>query len=255
MSWYPIAPQSICNDQMKARAIDRKPHLPSQVATLIQREITVGRLKPGDRLPTEHSLAQSFGVSRNVVREAMARLRSDGIIDSRQGIGAFLLPRKASAHFRIDAETLTDLVEFGHLFELRAMLEIRAAGLAAERRLPDAIEDLTAALERMRGAEKWASGGVDADLDFHRALARATGNPYIAQMVAFISDQTRSSILQTQERYGTKSEVIEVTIAEHAAIHKAVLSGSSAEARKAMSRHISSAAARLGVEVRVDHRS
>ena len=240
---------------MKTRLIDRKPHLPSQVAALIQREITVGRLKPGDRLPTEHSLAQSFGVSRNVVREAMARLRSDGIIDSRQGIGAFLLPRKSATHFRIDAETLTDSSEFGHLFELRAMLEIRAAGLAAERRLPDAIEDLTAALERMRGAEKWESGGVDADLDFHRALARATGNPYITQMVSFISDQTRSSILQTQERYGTKSEVIEVTIAEHAAIHKAVLSGSPAEARKAMSRHISGAAARLGVEVKVDHRS
>src|SRR5690349_5425349 len=125
---------------MKIRTIERKPHLPSQVASLITQEIAAGRLKPGDQLPTEQALSQSYGVSRNVVREAIARLRSEGIVQSRQGVGAFLT-RAESTTLRIDAEKLKDLGEFRHIFELRAMLEIRAAGLAAERRFKPALKD------------------------------------------------------------------------------------------------------------------
>src|SRR5689334_12440796 len=97
---------------MKLPAIKRQTHLPTQVAHLIMQEIAAGRLKPGDQLPTEHALAESLGVSRNVVREAIARLRSDGIVQSRQGVGAFLARVAPAATLRIDAESLKDLGEF-----------------------------------------------------------------------------------------------------------------------------------------------
>jgi GntR family transcriptional regulator, transcriptional repressor for pyruvate dehydrogenase complex len=240
---------------MKLPTIGRQIHLPTRVANLITREIQAGRLKPGDQLPTEQALAGHLGVSRNVVREAMARLRSDGVVQSRQGVGAFLRRTGPAAILRIDVEALRDLREFQSLFELRAILEIRAAGLAARRRIPQAMKELKAALERMRGSEKWEQGGVDADLDFHRAVARGTGNPYLVMVVTFVSEQVRESIVKTRERLKSVAEVVEVTIAEHAAIYDAIREGSPAAARKAMSRHISSAAARLSVKIVVDHES
>jgi len=238
---------------VKLPTLERHTHLPTRVANLIAEEIHAGRLKPGDQLPPEHTLAATLGVSRNVVREAIARLRSDGIVQSRQGVGAFLA-RGASA-LRFNADALKDSEEFAHVFELRGILEIRAAGLAAERHDPRAMKEIKSALERMRNAEEWNQGGVDADLDFHRAVARATGNPYLLKFVAFVSEQVRESIAKTRERIGAVAEIVEVTIAEHAAIYEAIREGSPEAARKAMARHIRNAGARLGIEVAIDHRS
>lgn len=240
---------------MKFPRIERQNHLPTQVANLITQEISAGRLKPGDQLPTEQALTESFGVSRNVVREAIARLRSEGVVESRQGIGAFLLRTQPATTLRFEAESLKDLEEFRHVFELRAILEIRAAGLAAERRQAQAMKDLKTALGRMRGSQKWAQGGVDADLDFHRAVARATGNPYLVKVSSFITEQMRESIAKTRERLKSEAEIVDVTIAEHVVIYEAIRDGSPAAARRAMSRHINNAAARLGVELIVDHQS
>ncbi len=159
---------------MKLDTLDRTPHLPWRIADALHREIGEGRLKPGDRLPGEQVLADSFGVSRNVVREAIARLRSDRVVQSRQGIGAFVIRNAASPVLRIEPEVMADTASFRNVFELRAMLEVRAAGLAAKRGTPVGKQAITAALDRMRGPEKWADAGVDADLEFHRAVALAT---------------------------------------------------------------------------------
>lgn len=240
---------------MKLRTIERQTQLPTRVATLLSQEITAGRLKPGDRLPTEQALAANFGVSRNVVREAIARLRSDGIVQSRQGVGAFLTRTEPASTLRIDVESLNDAEEFRNVLELRAILEIRAAGLAAERRVPDAMRDLTNAMKRMRSCEQLDQNAVEADVDFHRAVARATGNPYLVKVISFVSEQTRQSIVATRKRLQTVPEVMDLTIAEHTAIHDAIVEGLSAAARKAMSRHINNAAIRLGIQMEVDHTS
>jgi len=240
---------------MKLGTLGRTPHLPSRVAAQIVEEITEGRLKPGDRLPTEQALAESFGVSRNVVREAISRLRSDGMIQSRQGVGAFIVRSEANSTLRIDPETLTDRSAFLGLFELRAILEIRAAGIAAQLCGPAQLAALADALGRMRGAEKWEKGGVDADLEFHRLVARATGNPYLAMVIGFLSEQVRESIMETRARAGPVGALIDVTIAEHQAIYDALAEGAPHAARKAMSTHINNAAARLGYTLSIDETS
>lgn len=240
---------------MKLAALKPRERLPNRVAGLISAHIKSGNLKPGDRLPTEQELSTRLGVSRNVVREAIARLRSDGIIESRQGVGAFLVRTEPATALRFDAVSVENLEDFRHVFELRAVLEIRAAGLAAARRDPAGMKDLKAALDRMSGSDKWEATGVDADLAFHRAVARATGNPYLVRVSAFITQQMRESIARTRQSVASTAEITAITIAEHSAVYDAIRAGSPIAARKAMSRHIRNAAARLGVDVVVDHRS
>jgi GntR family transcriptional repressor for pyruvate dehydrogenase complex len=237
---------------MKLDVLDRRPDLPSRIVEAIQREIVEGRLKLGDRLPGEQVLADSFGVSRNVVREAIARLRSDGVVQSRQGIGAFVVRNTTIPSLHVDPKVINNRVLFNNVFELRGMLEVRAAGLAAKRGSPQQHAAITTALERMR--EEWSGDvGVDADLDFHRAVALATGNDYIAKVVSFVSEHMRDSIFATRSRPGAEVEtIIRITIAEHEAIHDAIVAQSPEEARVAMARHIINAAARVGLALALD---
>jgi GntR family transcriptional regulator, transcriptional repressor for pyruvate dehydrogenase complex len=237
---------------MKLDTLDRRPYLPSRVVQAIQREIIEGRLKLGDRLPGEQVLAGSFGVSRNVIREAIARLRSDGVVESRQGVGAFVVRDAAFPSLHIDPEIINDRALFNDVFELRGMLETRAAGLAAKRGSPQQHAAITIALDHMR--KEWNGDlGVDADLEFHRAVASATGNDYIAKVVSFVSEHMRESIFATRRRPGAEVEaIIRITIAEHEKIHDAILGQSPAEAREAMARHIMNAAARVGLTLVLD---
>ncbi len=233
--------------------LDRAPHLPARVVDAIRREIGEGRLKPGDRLPGEQMLAHTFKVSRNVVREAIARLRSDGVVQSRQGIGAFVVRATPSPVLRVEPEAASNRAAFTNVFELRAMLEVRAAGLAAKRGTAAQHAAISAALERMRGVEKWADKGVDADLEFHRAVALATGNDYIARVVGFVSEHMRESIVATRHRPDADVRaIVEITIAEHLAIHDAILATDAARARGAMEQHIINAAKRVGILIHSD---
>ena len=104
---------------LKLDKVNRGPHLSTLVASSISREIAQGRLKPGDQLPTEQALATTFGVSRNVVREAIARLRSEGRIWSQQGRGAFVADVANSTVLTIDHDALQQADAFQSLFELR----------------------------------------------------------------------------------------------------------------------------------------
>jgi GntR family transcriptional regulator, transcriptional repressor for pyruvate dehydrogenase complex len=233
--------------------LDRAPHLPTRIVDAIRREIGEGRLRPGDRLPGEQTLAETFKVSRNVVREAIARLRSDGVVRSRQGIGAFVVRATSSPVLRIDPETASNRAAFTNVFELRAMLEVRAAGLAAKRGTAAHRAAISAALEGMRGVEKWADKGVDADLEFHRAVALATGNEYIARVVGFVSEHMRESIVAARRQPNADvAAIVEITIAEHAIIHDAILSENADYAREAMERHIINAAQRVGIVILPD---
>ena len=216
--------------------VGRAEPLHKKVAAMISREIAAGRFQPGDRLSTEHELAQTFEVSRNVVREAIACLRSDGVVDSRQGLGAFVVQPELRQAIRIDADELQQSGNLRSLFELRSLLEIEAAALAVERCSKKQLSAISDALERMTGAEKESEAGIDADLEFHRALAAATGNQYLVTFVTYLAHQMREAI-------------VEITIDEHQRIHDAICAGDAVQAREAMRAHIRGAAGRLGIEL------
>ena len=235
---------------MSLGSLDRAPQLPARIVEAIRREIREGRLKAGDRLPGEQGLADTFKVSRNVVREAIARLRSDGVVQSRQGIGAFVVRETPLPVLRVEPDASSDRAAYTALFELRAMLEVQAAGLSASRGTPAQHAGISAALDRMRGPEKRADKGVDADLEFHRAVALATGNDYVARVAGYVSEHMRESIMATRRRPDADVDaIVEVTIAEHLAIHAAILARNAPAARGAMERHIVNAAGRVGIRL------
>lgn len=220
--------------------------LPLRVALLLTREIESGDLNPGSRLPTEQQLAERFGVSRNVVREAVAQLRADGMVEARQGIGAFVLAPEQRAAIRIDREALKDSANMEQLFELRRVLETEAAGLAAERRDAAQLAAIRDALDRMGGEERWEDGSIEADLQFHREIAKATGNAYIHTFISFVCEQIRRSIHYARLT-NPLHDLIEVNVGEHVRIYEALEAGDPAAAREAMRAHITGAAERVGI--------
>ncbi|WP_157017385.1 FadR/GntR family transcriptional regulator [Mesorhizobium xinjiangense] len=220
--------------------------LPNRVAALLSTEIERGKLNPGCRLPTEQQLADRFGVSRNVVREAIAQLRADGIVEARQGVGAFVMAPEQRSAIRIDREALQDSSNMERLFELRRILETEAAALAAARRNESHLASIKAALDRMGGEERWEDGSIDADLLFHREIARATGNDYIHTFISFICEQIRRSIHYARMT-NPLHDLVEVNVGEHARIYDALLAGDPRAAGEAMRAHITCAAERVGV--------
>jgi GntR family transcriptional regulator, transcriptional repressor for pyruvate dehydrogenase complex len=235
---------------MSLSSLERAPQLPARVVEAIRREIGEGRLKPGDRLPGEQMLADTFKVSRNVVREAIARLRSDGVVQSRHGIGAFVVRDAPLPVLRVEPGASNDRAAYTNLFELRAMLEVQAAGLAAARGTAAQHARISDSFARMQGAEKWADAGVDADLEFHREVALATGNDYVARVVSYVSEHMRESIMATRRRPNASvGAIVDITIAEHRAIHTAILARNALGASEAMQRHLVNAAQRVGIKL------
>ncbi|OJF93306.1 FadR/GntR family transcriptional regulator [Pararhizobium antarcticum] len=224
--------------------IRRNEHLPARIASHIGREIAEGRISPGDRLPTEHLLAKTFGVSRSVVREAIAQLRNEGLVETRQGVGAFVLGPQGRGSIRIEQTALRDPETFRSLFQLRMPLEIEAAGLAAIHHDDTDLKKLDDALARMTGAEKWTDQGIVADLAFHRALATATHNEYFLLFIGFIAERI-SLAINAARAAAILEEIVEATIAEHVAIRDAMVTRDPMLARAAMRSHLIGAAARL----------
>ena len=221
-------------------------NLPQRVVALLVRDIEGGVLEPGSRLPTEQQLSTRLGVSRNVIREAIAQLRADGLVEARQGVGAFVLAPEQRAAIRIDRQTLQEAGNIERLFELRSILETEAARLAATRHTRDQLAAIKAHLERMGGEEKWEDGSIDADLAFHREVARATGNSYIHTFISFVCEQIRQTIYIAR-RTNPLHDLVRVNVAEHVRIFEALRDRNPEAAADAMRAHIRGVAERAGV--------
>ncbi|TCR80161.1 FadR/GntR family transcriptional regulator [Rhizobium sp. BK376] len=231
---------------LKLDKVNRGPHLSTLVASSISREIAQGRLKPGDQLPTEQQLATTFGVSRNVVREAIARLRSEGRIWSQQGRGAFVADQPNATVLTIDYEALQQANAFQSLFELRGILEVEGAALAAGRRTDSDLSAMRDALTTMQAAPYGSVMWLKTDLEFHKTVAAATGNPYMVQFLTFVSERVRESILASGNQQRSE-DLAAVTLGEHQRILDAIEARQADEARDAMRQHLHGAASRVGL--------
>lgn len=236
---------------LKLGKVSRGPHLPTLVADSLAREIAAGRLKPDDRLPTEQALAAMFGVSRNVVREAIARLASEGRVWSKQGRGAFVSASSAATVLKIDDAALQNVDAFRSLFELRGMLEVQTAAIAAVRRNNGDLDRMRQALAAMAGVPYGHDVWLRADLDFHHAIAAATGNGYIVAFLDFVSGRVRESILAAGRRQ-RPDDMTQLTIAEHRDLLAAIERGDGVMAEQAMRRHLHAAAMRIGLSAPSD---
>src|SRR5262249_2295893 len=132
-------------DKLSLRPLSPPRNLTREAVDRLATEITSGKLQPGARLPPEQEMMSAMGVSRTVVREAVAALRAEGLIVTRQGVGAFVAGGVLRRPFRIDPEGLRSLAEVLNVMELRLGVEVESAGLAAERASPPQLRAIPAA--------------------------------------------------------------------------------------------------------------
>lgn len=233
-------------------AVTRRRALPEEIAGVIERRIATGELARGQRLPTEAELSEQFGVSRNVLREAMARLKRDGLIDTRQGLGAFVCETPSNLTWRIGTENLSAENDLRYIFELRTEVETGAAALAAERRSPRQLSRIHEALKEMGKAVRAGDGngktdGVDADAAFHRAIAEASNNPYYRDFMIFLAVSVTQSIAVARKNSAQVEQWTPTAQREHECICEAIAAQDPEAARKAVRSHLTSAAGRLGL--------
>src|SRR5438445_10128596 len=132
---------------VKIRPLATERKLSRRLFEQLAEQIKGGRLAPGARLPTEQALTRAARVSRTVVREAVAALRAEGLVITRQGVGAFVSAEPQRAPFRIDPERMQSLSDILGGMELRLGVEVESAGLAAERAGKAQLRAISAALE------------------------------------------------------------------------------------------------------------
>lgn len=164
----------------------RKP-LSTLVADSLSEKIRSGALRPGAQLPTEAELCAEYDVSRTVVREAVARLRSEGIVIPQQGRGMFVSEAPGPRNFSIPEHALKALPETISLLELRLSVEVEAAGLCAERRTNAEGAAIRALMEQVDARhDDPAAVQIHYDYDFHLAIARATRNEFIHGFLVYL---------------------------------------------------------------------
>ena len=220
------------------RPAQPRAHLSDQVANALTIEIRSGRLAPGDRLPTEAVLALQFAVSRTVVREAVSRLKSLGLVDSRQGSGVFVRAAGFSP-LNFDAANAVSKGAVVQMVEVRRALEAEVAALAALRRR---IRQAVRALARAVAA---GGDGVEEDVSFHRAIAEAAGNPFLIDTLEYLGQFLRGATRVTRANEARRDDFARQVQDEHQAIVLAIEAADPLLARHAAARHMDNAIVRI----------
>jgi DNA-binding FadR family transcriptional regulator len=209
-------------------------------------EIASGRYAEGELLPRESDVAEQFDVSRGVARECMRALEERGLVGIRHGHGAVV---KAEDHWdRMDPDVLAVLLRgprgatiLGEYLEGRRIVEVEAAGLAAQRATAAAVEELGRAFARMRVTAEEARLNPaaerryhEADVTFHRAVVRAAANPVLGLM----TEPIHRALAATFGELARPRERFERGLPEHERILRAIAAGDAVEARDAMRAHL-----------------
>jgi GntR family transcriptional repressor for pyruvate dehydrogenase complex len=208
-----------------------------QVAEQLLGQIVARRLTPGDVLPPERELTESFGVGRSSIREALRMLESQGVISAVNG-GSFVVAEAAgplNSSLRL-MFTLDDRAGMHDLFELRRILEVEAAALAAERHAPHHLTEMDSAVEEMASAlgDNGGDRFIDADLRFHLAVSEASGNRLVFHSMQAVRDVVRRALMTVF----VIPQSPESAVVEHRAIRAAIATGDSALARREMTNHL-----------------
>jgi DNA-binding FadR family transcriptional regulator len=225
---------------VKIRPLATERKLSRRLFEQLAEQIKGGRLAPGARLPTEQELTRAARVSRTVVREAVAALRAEGLVVTRQGVGAFVSAEPQRAPFRIDPERMQSLEDLLKVMELRLGVEIESAGLAAERASRAQVRAIAAALDAIDRAAAGGKTAVDEDLALHRAIAAATGNAEFPRFLQFIGRHLipRRTVSGLPEQMGGRRAYLALIQEEHRRIYQAIESHDPKAAREAMRRHL-----------------
>ncbi len=219
--------------------------LSDTVAQQLLKQIEKGAFAKAGKLPTEAMLAQEFGVSRTVIREAISRLKNEGVVEPRQGSGVFIVERAGIRPLRIDYAEAVEPGAVVQILALRRAIEAEVASEAAMRRSAADMAAIDAALAKIDSAVADGEDGVTEDVAFHRAIAVATGNPYFLKTLTFLNQYLEAGTVVTRRNEALRDDFSRQVREEHAAIVAAIRAGDPMAARNAACTHMYNAARRL----------
>jgi GntR family transcriptional repressor for pyruvate dehydrogenase complex len=215
--------------------------LSARVVDGLRKQLLAGEILPGHKLPTESRLTETWGVSRTVVREALAVLAADGLVESRQGAGVFATNHPASTFGALASEMGNKVSIALNVLEVRLAIEVESAALAATRRNPSQEAAIGEAFFEFDRLLKAGEPTGPADFAFHRAVAAATNNPVYVELLdalgkrAIPCDATSPFSVE-----GTHSVDYQIGLQrEHLVILNAIAAGNPDAARDAMRAHLS----------------
>jgi GntR family transcriptional repressor for pyruvate dehydrogenase complex len=223
--------------------VDFKPIKTKKIYEEIIEQIRVmisnGTLRPGDRLMSERELAEKFQVGRSAVREAFRVMEAMGVIKVKPGEGTFInettadsLVNAFSSVMIVDEKTLREMME------LRKILEVESAGLAAQRHDQQQLNVIRLALQQMQHDLEAGNLGEEADMKFHYAIAEAAGNSLLLRLMNSIADTMSRVLAAARHRLYRNPANPHKLVREHEAIYKAIENDDPAAARRAMLDHL-----------------
>ena len=226
---------------------NRRGGLVQEVVQHLASQIQAGRLKPGDQLPTESAIMVELAVSRTVVREAISRLQASALVETRHGIGTFVLQAPSSDNFSIGDQDMSTVEDVINVLELRISLETEAAGLAAQRAKPQNLNAMGKALQGFAAAIDGNSDAVPSDFEFHLEVAKATGNQHFADLMTYLGKRIipRTRVNTADQAPEGREAYLRRVHSEHESIYNAIRNQDAESARAAMRTHLSNSRDRL----------
>jgi len=202
---------------------------------------------PGDRLPPEADMMLQQGVSRTVVREAISRLQAAGLVETRHGVGTFILERRNEAGFRIDPSAILTIRDLLHMLEFRISIESDAAALAAMRAREEDLQAMRRILRAFEDAVENPAVTIQPDYEFHLQVASATGNHYFREIMSHLHTAIipRTRINTAELGRVQQLEYLNRVNSEHQDIYDAIARHDPEAARAAMRLHLTNSRERL----------
>ena len=219
-------------------------YLSDQLADVLAADIRAGRLAVGEKLSTEAALVRQFLVSRTVVREAVSRLKSLGLVDSRQGSGVFV-KEVGFSPLNFDARSAVSKQAVIQMVEVRRALEAEVAELAATRRTQADVRRIRKSIELLDKAVLAGGDGVEEDINYHRAIANAARNPFLIGTLEYLGQFLRGATGVTRANEAGRADFARQVRDEHERIVQAIEAGDGPAARKAAAQHMGNAIERI----------
>lgn len=222
-------------------------NLTEKVLDGLSAKIRNGEFIVGQKMPPESELMGMFGVSRTVVREAISRLQASGLVETRHGVGTFLLEPEGKSRLQIKTTNIFTMLDVMEILELRIALETEAAGLAAVRRTDEHVHKLRQILDDFASNLNGENNSVSSDIDFHLLVASATGNHYfydiLKQFGQAIIPRTRLNLAPILEE--KNASYLQRVHVEHENILNSILRKDVEAAKAAMRTHLTNSRERL----------
>jgi GntR family transcriptional repressor for pyruvate dehydrogenase complex len=222
-------------------------NLAQGVVAYISDGIRNGSINPGEKLPTESEIMRIQGVSRTVVREAISHLQAAGLVETRHGIGTFVLQPPAGPTLGLDPTTVVTMRDVLAILELRISLETEAAALAASRRTEGQLQQLRDTLDGFQAAAQSGEETVAWDVQFHLTIAQASSNRYFHDILSHLGTNIipRARLNSAKLTHDDPANYMERVGREHEDIFNAIFRQDPESARAAMRTHLGNSRERL----------